>query len=112
MPIDKKDFMRWCDKCKKTGKVTIVHEKECWDWKGVVEREVKTCPKCLGKKIFFHQGLYTLALEERVEALEAIVKIKVGREDKLIKAMDRKLEVIKYRLENGGFSPDGMAGMW
>lgn len=106
MPVLKEDFMRWCDKCKKTGKVTIVHE--MGGWMKIKEREIITCPKCSGKKIFFDQELYVLALEARVEKLESMLRCRAK-----IDEIGRKLDIVRHRLsENDEVEPDGMAGIW
>lgn len=109
MPVLKEDFMRWCDKCNKTGKITVVREHEGWDFK-IKKREVKTCPKCKGTKTFFHQGLYVLALEKMVDELETALKIYSGKDEKLFSDIDRR--VVKYvvRDRDDDIEPDGMAG--
>lgn len=100
MPILKEDFMRWCDKCKQTGRIIVTHE---WGM-GEKTDHHETCPKCLGKKLFFNQALYVVALEEKVEELEAALKFA---------AMNRKSDVIEYQQREDW---DGMTfrqvGLW
>ncbi len=66
MTILKEDYMRWCDKCKQTGKLKFTHE-----W-GMGEKTdyYETCPKCKGTKIYFDMDEYVSALEHRIKELE------------------------------------------
>ena len=69
MTILKEDYMRWCDECKQTGRIKILHEKEMWGGK-VSGFEHKICPKCIGTKIYLDMDEYVAALEHRIKELE------------------------------------------
>ncbi|KKM00109.1 hypothetical protein LCGC14_1790490 [marine sediment metagenome] len=69
MTILKEDYMRWCDKCKQTGKIKVAHEEEKWGGKVTVYK-YELCSKCLGALDYLDKDKYISALEHRIKELE------------------------------------------
>ncbi len=62
MTIPKReDFTDWCKRCKSTGEVS--RRVRVGGWAGSNETIHETCPDCKGKKVFFDEHAYFLAVE-------------------------------------------------